>query len=384
MGKIDLKETCLPTEQQEWLLKAALLKGPESIQSWEKWINGTDINSLDLGSQRLLPLLFNNLHSQNISHPILNKFKGVYRQTWYRNQMLFKEMSSVIRSFHEAGIETMVIKGAALVIVHYKDIGLRPMDDFDLLVPSQKIIPAIDQLKQLKWRTKFPLDKLTDNNIPYQRAFHFRGPSGHNLDLHRHIQFESLEANADQDFWDGSIPILAGGMQTLALNPTDQLLHTCVHGLMWNEVPPLRWVADAVMILRTTRVINWERLLIQSEKWGVCLTMRETLQYLSSQMHAPVPAQFLNRFQKITITDLDRMEFKVYNHPPGLTGQLPKRWYIYSSRFVKASGILQRLLGFPRFLQHFWTLDSLALVPFHAMGRGLHRLGSLLFGLPGD
>jgi hypothetical protein len=47
---------CWPTEQQELLLKAALLKGEPAIQAWERWVSQVDINDLDQGSLRLTPL----------------------------------------------------------------------------------------------------------------------------------------------------------------------------------------------------------------------------------------------------------------------------------------------------------------------------------------
>jgi len=31
------------------------------------------------------------------------------------------------------------------------------------------------------------------------------------------------------------------GVSTLILNPTDQLLHVCVHGAAWDAVPHVRW-----------------------------------------------------------------------------------------------------------------------------------------------
>ena len=88
----------------------------------------------------------------------MNKFKGIYQLTWYRNQMLFHNMAILLRRFHNAGIQTMIIKGAALTLLYYRDYGLRPMKDFDVLIHTKQATAAINLLKKLGWSSKIKLD----------------------------------------------------------------------------------------------------------------------------------------------------------------------------------------------------------------------------------
>ena len=375
MKIFDQKGGYWPTPQQELLLKAALLQGAESILSWDKWIDGINLQAIDFGSQRLLPLLMMNLGAQGVSHPAIAKFKGIYRLSWYRNQMLFNEIAPIIRSLQDAGIETMILKGAALVVDYYKNPGLRPMDDFDLLVPTLKIRLAIAQFGKLMGNPVKKLENLNDTNIIYQRAFHFVNQSGNQLDLHRHILFGTLEEDADQDFWEAAIPTRLGDTPTLTLNPTDQLLHTLVHGLSWNEVHSLRWVADALVILRTAPTIDWNRLIFQSKKREVLLTVSEGLQYLSDRLHAPIPPDILDRVQSISISPGDRMQYRIFSRSHGLPGILLRHWYTYTMYFAGASSWLRRLWGFPSFLKHFWKLSYLVQVPIVAGIKSIELLG---------
>jgi hypothetical protein len=373
-----------PTAQQEFLLQAALLKGPESLRSWETWISGNPIDFLDIGAQRLLPLLYRNLRAQGVSHPALTTCKGIYRRAWYQNQILFHEMIPLIRSFHEEGIHTLVLKGAALVAGYYKDPGLRPMDDFDLLVPVAGILPAIHHLKELKWHPRNALDAITEANLPYKRAIHLRSPSGSQLDLHCHILFETPEKDADGDFWKAAVPATLVDAPVRILNPSDQLLHACVHGLMWNPVPSLRWIADAHVILQTAPTLDWDRLLEQAERCEVVLSVGEALQYVSRLLHAPVPSDVLERLKHIPVSHWDRRQYEAFNRSLGLLGNLPKRWHVYAHRFAGDSRGVRRLWGFLRFLKFFWKLDSVLQVPPYAFGRGVRRLGNRLFGTPVD
>src|SRR5512147_1502008 len=76
---------CWPTVQQEWLIRAALLKGKDALDAWKEWKSSVDVEELDPGSHRMLPLLYRNLKSQGIKDPSMYKYKGVYDQTWYGN-----------------------------------------------------------------------------------------------------------------------------------------------------------------------------------------------------------------------------------------------------------------------------------------------------------
>src|SRR5215470_12661875 len=143
MAVYERKGDWWPTPRQELLLKAALLEGEAAVEAWESWRANTDIHRLDQGSYRMLPLLYRNLQKHEIKDPVMEKLKGVYRHTWYKNQILFSRMAAILRSFQEAGIDVMVLKGTALVLLHYKDYGLRPMNDFDVLVRLKQSSEAI-------------------------------------------------------------------------------------------------------------------------------------------------------------------------------------------------------------------------------------------------
>lgn len=130
------KKSFRPTPQQELLLRASLFEEQEALQAWEAWkaqINWNDY--LDAGSFRLLPLLFHNLQQHGVQDPLMHKLKGIYRKTWCENQIAFQKLAVLLQSFQKAGIKTLVLKGAALTVRHYQNNGLRPMNDFDVLVP---------------------------------------------------------------------------------------------------------------------------------------------------------------------------------------------------------------------------------------------------------
>ena len=318
MGIFKKREGCFwPTLQQELLLGGALLKGREALDAWKEWrsrVDIDDIDRLDPGSYRLLPLLYRNLNNHGVEDPLMMRLKGVYRLTWYKNQMLFHTMANILRSFHDAGIETMVLKGAALTLLCYKDYGLRPMNDFDVLIRPEKVLAAIRLLEKLGWT---PMDFVpTEEYISVSYSHGFKNSAGQEFDLHWHLLSQSRGINADDDFWNGTVKADINDVVSYALNPADQLLHVCIHGARWNVIPPFRWVADAMTILNTPQAdIDWNRLIMQTEKRRLVLPLSDALNYLKEVFDALIAPAVLKRLRDMPVPRIERLEYKIAVSP---------------------------------------------------------------------
>jgi len=366
---------CWPTHQQELLLRAALLQGKEAIDSWYEWKSSVDIDRLDQGSRRLLPLLYRNLRIHGLKDPLMNKLKGIYRLTWYRNQMLFHNVAALLRSFHNAGIQTMLLKGVALTLLHYRDYGLRAMADLDVLVHTEQASAAINLLTKSGWtpESRSP-EAFTEAYISATNGHVFSDAAGQGFDLHWHVLPECCYANADDDFWDGAVWTEIHDVSTSASNPTDLLLQICVHGAKWNSVPPFRWAADAMTIMKTSQSeIDWNRLITQTQKRRLILPLKDTLNYLRDILDAPIPVAVLQSIQNMPASKIERIEYEARTRPPALLGALPSLCFHYLRylRLVSNAGLQHALIGFPMFLQHTWGVDHLWQVPFYAVSKGM-------------
>jgi Uncharacterised nucleotidyltransferase len=378
MDRVKINANCWPTGQQELLLRAALLKGQASIEAWERWKSSTDVEHLDVGSHRLLPHLYRNLQDQGVKDPLMATFKGVYRRTWYDNQLLFHQVSTLLLAFREAGIETMVLKGAALAILHYKDCGLRPMNDFDVMVPVEQISAAIELMRKLGWNPmpRSP-EALTESYLSIVNSHGFVHNAGRECDLHWHLFPECCHPDADIDFWQRSIPLQIHGVSTRSLSPTDHLLHICVHGAEWNPIPPLRWATDAMMIMSTSP-IDWDDLVARGLERRLTLPLRDTLNYLHGKLAAPVPSKTLRSLDEIPTSRLERAEYKykTQNYEAKTLGYLPVLWFRYL-RLEGTDRSRHKLLGFVKYLQRFWGAERIRQLPFYAMFMGGRKIRSM-------
>ena len=122
-------EALWPTPMQLLLLKAAVLPGRRGVEAWQEWRSRNDLveAEIDHGSFRLLPLVYRNLASQNVREPHLPRLKGIYRYWWCSNQDLFYRASRLLAHLHDAGVRTMVLKGAAISLLYYDDALLAPL-----------------------------------------------------------------------------------------------------------------------------------------------------------------------------------------------------------------------------------------------------------------
>ncbi|NUM34003.1 MAG: nucleotidyltransferase family protein [Candidatus Brocadiae bacterium] len=362
----------LPTDSQELLLKAALNLGQDAIESWEEWKRREDIDRIEDASYRLFPLAYHNLQKQGSKDPLLEKLKGVYRLTWYRNQLLFHRTNAVLSAFQSHSIPMLVLKGVPLVLFYYKDHGLRPMNDFDVLVPKSQISLACETLFELGWKVK---DETLERYLSLYHCIPFVNKEGFEIDLHQSMLQLSPQNTADEDFWQESIPATIDKVNIRILQPTDTLFHVCTHGATWEKLNLIRWVADAMTILRSPDVpIDWKRLLQTSRKQESVLAMRDTLVYLSQTFHAPIPADVLEEFQRQPARTMERIVYYTGTSEKRMhLGFLFKCWYIHSRQF-QSMPWYKKMCHFPVYMQKILKIRYLWQVPFVIGWKALRRI----------
>ncbi len=362
--------------QQRLLLRAALLKGDDAIRAWEKWAENVNIDRIDVGSHRLLPALYHNLCLNDIAHPLMKKLKGIHRYYWYKNQIMFRNIGTLISVFEKAGIKTMVLKGAALNLLYYKNIELRPMNDFDVLVLQEQALEAISLLSEINFASVAHFK----GNFTGGHAIPFVDAGGFRVDLHWHVISTGLEKDADNDFWKDSIPVQINDTSTLALTPTDELLHVCAHrGISWSP-SNLWWVPDALIILDKSSAIDWQRFLLNVQKFHLILPMRETLTYLHEEFNAPIPEKVLHTILRWRTTVGERLVHKTLSSPKELRCPFWELWQHFSNykRSRGKSQFITLLWGFPDYLRLIWNINHLWQVPFYAFYKFLQRMRRLL------
>lgn len=377
---------CWPSATQRLLLQAALCDGESARSAWEKWRVAVDIAHLESASHRLLPLLDHNLTAWHI--PIAEADKAIFtciaRETWLKNQVLMARGAALIYELEALGIATLVFKGAALAGQFYRDLSLRPMNDFDILVPSHQVMQAYKWALQNGWEFDVEPDDVPQSDV-FLENLHgqgFRNAQGQSFDLHKHLLHHCNAPNADTDFWNASIETDIQGTTTRTLCATDHLLVALVHGVQWEANISLRWIADAMMILRASsdeighHEIDWNRVLEQTCQRRLHLPILHGLRYLETTFDAPIPQSVLDELARLFVTPAERLEFHGWT-TSHLTHHPLMRFYLRYLQFARreiSEGRRGKIFDLPLYLQHMWQLRSPWQLPFFIYQRGLRQL----------
>ena len=364
------------------MLRASLLKGPDALDAWAEWRRQVNIDVIDYGSHRMMPQLYRNLSQHGVQDPLLDRLKGVYRYYLYKNQILLNRVSKLLKSFDDAGIPTMVLKGVALVQCYYHESGLRPMADADILVPAARVVESMALLKTLGWKSAY--FERPETRVAIMHSTPFVNADGHQIDLHWHPFWECFNAHDDSDYWKQATPIKINDAPTSVLSPTHELLHTCWHGARWNEVPPIRWVADAMMILEASHSeIDWKEIIEKARRHHISLPLHDALSYLKQLLNAPIPDSVVADLAAIPTSTLEREGYAVMVQPrlPPTTTRIVRLLYFDYLWLRSSTKSHSRFLTFAKFLQAKWNLQSLWQVPVYIPLRFIKRGFRDVFGL---
>ncbi|MBE0642322.1 MAG: nucleotidyltransferase family protein, partial [Bacteroidales bacterium] len=365
-----------PAPAQLLLLKAALCEGDEAIRSWQAWQKVFDLKDpLDPGSYRTLPLLYRNLSLLLPEEPLLPKLKAAYRQSWYRNQQLLHRGLPAIRLLETEGIRCMLLKGAALGALWYRDPGIRYMADLDVMVKPERAREAIGLLQKAGW---MPDDAGgMEYNLRYGRALGFRDAEGWELDLHWHAFFEGLR-NDTEDLWLNARPMKLHDTEVSALESGVMLVHVIAHGMRWNPDPPIRWIPDSIQLIRSMEEDDWERALSLARAYRLQLVLQHALQYLEEHFSISIPQNILRELQETPAGFAERFLFR--EHLRRDAERLPEAFFprfrylfgVYVRQSGK-TGLLANIIGFPAFLAYRTRGKSRTRMLAHYLGRALGR-----------
>jgi hypothetical protein len=355
-----------PTERQALLVKAGVGSDSESVAAFRAWrgLVGAD-DTIDAGSFRLLPLVFHRLQQQGCDDPVMPRLKALSRSAWLQNQTVFHLTAPAVAALEAAGIETMLIKGAPLALAVYPTVGSRPLKDLDIVVRKDAASRALRILDDLGWRagSRVPLREMPDTH-----AIDLHAASGHELDLRWHCLRDTPAVIADDWFWDAAVPLDFCGVATRQPSPTGHLLHTLVHGVRSNLEPPVRWIADAMMLMHTRgQALDWDSFTGFARRQKLSFRVHLGLSYLVREHAAPVPCWVLDRLKADGISTIERMENIIYLRRPEemyrpLLFPLADYW-----RFLRNEPIGRFLLGYCGYLQRRWELRNPARIPLAAL-----------------
>ncbi len=236
----------LPNASERLLLQALLDEDETAVIAAKAWLDTVNLDAINHGIQRMVPLLYFRMRGWGLKHPSRPKVKTIYQYYWLADKRLRHQTEEVINILSELTTPLVILKGLALGSTVYPETACRPMSDIDLLVKPSCYKDAIGRLRLSGFISRAPAfhaTTLLKSEFP-------------EIDIHRSPYHRSFSAHFVAPLFDRIVSI---GQHSFTLGAEDQLLHTIAHGTKSNVVSPLRWVVDAVLILRhASGSFRWE------------------------------------------------------------------------------------------------------------------------------
>jgi len=243
------------------------------------------------------PMLYrclrDNPEIERVPHDVMQQLKKAYDDITLRNMYIYATLATVLPLFKQRGIKCIVLKGAMLADTVYGEIGLRPMQDIDLLFHKKDISKAISIVTEIGYQfegSKSPKSYLVDHfhitytqpdtDIPIELHWH--------ISHTRHPQRLQITEEALMTRWfDKARPVMLSKMEAWTLCPTDLVFHLCLHFLK-HRVPRHGglFVTSAALlqlsdIVRTIYYygdsIDWDDLRHQAEKYLISDLIHTTI-----------------------------------------------------------------------------------------------------------
>jgi hypothetical protein len=345
-----------PTPEQALLLRAAVRGDAHAFAAWRARVRFDD---LDGPSYTLVPLLHRRAAALGVDAALARRIANIYKRTWFKNQLLLHRAAAALRALDAVGVPAVVLKGAALALRTYRDAGARHMEDVDLLVRPGQMRAAALALRAAglsPGAAGGPPLELDERVRALHCSFAFHDADGHEVDLHWNVSAEARWPGADDAFWAHAEPLIVGGAPALALAPTEQLYHVCMHGLASNT-PHLRWLADAAVLLESGAVVDWPRLIAHARARRAVLPLATTLARLVATLDAPVPASVLDELRAEPVAWIDQLEHAAEAAArPYSAAAVALRLWCWNRR--GAADPRRAWLGFPAFLKRYYRVGG--------------------------
>jgi hypothetical protein len=309
-----------PTDDQRLLLQAALASGEVSSRAFEAWSRRTELDSLDVASQRVLPLLVRRFDEDpdsrmpsNHGDLLLDRCRKVARFTWLKSRVLMAEASAALRALADADVPAMVLKGAAVVHHDGGQVAWRPMDDVDVAVPTARADDALAALAGAGYDSGMPAMTAAELES-WKRAHHglpVIGPRGAEIDLHWHVLAGSSHRRADEEFWSRAVPAAVADVPCLATSREDTLVNVIAHALWSAGQPGLRWATDVTALVRSApgaespsgTALRWDQVVETARRHRIGIAVADALDLLRSIVGLEFPPDALRRLRRASVTE---------------------------------------------------------------------------------
>ncbi len=269
----------------------------DRAEAWQKFVERAAELSVS-------PLVFDALrrsnHQEAVPLEILQQLQGDCHITALLNMLIYRRLHTLLQMLQTHKIDVILLKGVFLAQMVYRDVGLRPMSDIDLMVRPTDV----ERVRHLMMSLGFTCESgpttegsgTGETNVQSQELHHdCFSHAGYNLDVEIHwgLVKASSRFQIDTDaLWQQATATQVAGLPAYLLSPVDTLLHQCIH-VSYQHVfqrYSLRSLCDIQRLIEHYgNELDWHQLCERAAIWRGERSTYLALLLAQKLLHAGVP-----------------------------------------------------------------------------------------------
>jgi hypothetical protein len=279
-----------------------------SVTDWKYFTDTVIRNGLG-------PLAYRNFsYVENYSllpEETISQFKQLYYLASSSNKELYDHFFHALNAFAEQGIEVVALKGIFLAETVYKDTGLRPMSDIDLLVKKEDAWKCVAILNKMGYASKEIFKSAYAEKYSLRKHLPpmISGKVSIELHLQAHVEDPVYSVNIE-DYWKNARKTMLAQTATLTLSPGDLLQYLCIHldHHFYGGMIMLYQYCDLAAVLKNYKnEFDWNAFIHSCEKYNCQKNVYRQL-FLSHQyFQAPLPQEVLENDNFCCDTQTERL-----------------------------------------------------------------------------
>lgn len=249
----------------------------------------------------MAPLLYVALRDHGAPPAAVNRLRAAWVAAQRQHLFAGVQLRDVVRALGDAGVPAIVLKGPAVAAAFYRDPGLRPFTDLDLLVRREHRARAIDVVTTLGYAHGSPGRTLA-YELEHAPAANFAPPPGSSLPIDLHWECvihpggrRATDITTDE-IWSRAHVAPAWGATARTLAPEDLLVYLAAHLAIHHVLTGTLWQLDLALLLRRHgATLDWEAVSERADRWRARTAVYFALRVVSERFGVAVPAVVMRR-----------------------------------------------------------------------------------------
>jgi len=238
---------------------------------------------------------------------VTDELKKDYYLSAKKNILTLNALGNILDVFNKAGLDVIVLKGAALAETAYGNLALRPMSDVDLLVKKEDLNRINEQLKGLGY---YPADRSFDDvdfNSTYLTSLDYRNPRKNAPSFHIHWHFVNSTIPNESyigmikigDIWHDAVRANIADTETWVMSPHHLIIHLAEHALrVTHSLSKLIYFCDIDRSINYYgKRLDWNLLVKETIRFNLNKMVYTTLYFSHYFIEAKIPEDVLQKLK---------------------------------------------------------------------------------------